>query len=572
MDFITDALDSVGDAIGDALSSAFENILENTIYRLMYYLVTGPCKIIYYLDQMYRVFSGEKKVLYGESHTSLINVFFSNQTVSNVYWAFALIGFVLAFAMAIAAVIRKMFDGRDKDPRSLGQIIGSLLKSILFIASMNFFILVVITLTNRLLTQITYVFDNAENLGKENSIDFSDEQYAAMGRILNTIGNYSLSESYTSTLNINSCFNEIRGDLNYLNKQGVFDFYYVTVNTKGEVIDTWQSILQDIAHSANLTKDLKMDVYYEDVSDAIKKAVTVLRTNPNVRPISHYERSYQMTASDSVPLDRYLFLTGTFTAAKNSYYNTAASFTDGLRGPYYFGDKDIYDFDTVRKDFDLSFGSYDYLVVFLGIIAIAWNLTVIIFECISRIFMMLFLYILGPLVFAIEPWDDGEKRKQWATAFVVQALSVLGTVLAMRVLLLFIPVVMSSDLVLFDSPFVNMFSKLLLILGGFIVAKKANGIVTGILANNAGFQSISASETATKYPGAILGGAGAILGGGYTVGKFFFGSSNKGGGSAPAPSQGSGGSSSGGSSSGGSSGGAGKPLPEGNRSIGSDSK
>ena len=47
-----------------------------------------------------------------------------------------------------------------------------------------------------------------------------------MGRIYNTIGNHSMNPSYNSRYNINKCYNEIRGDLQYLDRTGMFEVYY----------------------------------------------------------------------------------------------------------------------------------------------------------------------------------------------------------------------------------------------------------------------------------------------------------------------------------------------------------
>ena len=397
MDWLSDIGDfftSIPDAVGDAFKSAFDYVLENVIYKLFYLIVAGLCRLVSYLDAMFKVFSGQAYVKYDGEPTHLLQVFFGNHTINNIYWGFALLGVVLAFASAMIAVARKMFDGRDKDQRSLGGILGSLAKSLLLILSMNAIMMVLLTFTDLLMQQVTYIFDYGEVLDQRKSITFTEDQYAAMGRVLNTIANYSLSESATSTYNINSCFNEIRPDLNYLSKQGVFDFYYITKKEDGTEIDTWQSVLQDIAHSANLQRDLYVDVYNEGVSDAIKNAMRVLQTNRNLRPLSYYEREYK-PRTESVPLDRFVFLIGSLTAAKNSQYNTDPSLTDGLRSAYYYGYKNIYDFDMVKADFNISPASFNYLLsVFIAIIMLV-NLYAILFSCAVRIYLLLFLFCMS---------------------------------------------------------------------------------------------------------------------------------------------------------------------------------
>ena len=156
------------------------------------------------------------------------------------------------------------------------------------------------------------------------------------------------------------------------------------------------------------------------------------------------------------------------------------------------GDSRIYDYDQVSSDFEIS--GIDYIVLYLVAFKLIWDLAVIIIDCVARIFNMLFLYLIAPPFIGVMPLDEGGKFKQWTTAFIVQCFGVFGTVIAMRVLLIFIPIVINSDLVLFESSTLNMVGKVVLILGGMSTAKRASGVVTGILADNAGMQAIHAGS------------------------------------------------------------------------------
>jgi hypothetical protein len=73
----------------------------------------------------------------------------------------------------------------------------------------------------------------------------------------------------------------------------------------------------------------------------------------------------------------------------------------------------------------------------------------------------------------------------------------------MRVLLLFMPVVIDPDLVLFTNPVANILAKLVIILGGFEVSEKATNLITGILADNAGWQSITAGDMSGSAKSAV---------------------------------------------------------------------
>ncbi|MBR4581657.1 MAG: hypothetical protein IKO32_10530 [Lachnospiraceae bacterium] len=512
MDILDDLGNIVSDAVGGALQSAFDYILYNFVYVIFYYLEYGFCKLIWVVDNIYEVFTGSREVFYNGKSSFLTNVFFQNSTINKVYWGMALLGIAFAFGFAIVALIRKIFDLRDKDQRSAGQIVGSLFKTILLILSMNFIMIVVLNATNILMQQIDYIFNNAGYFGLKDEIVFTEEQYAAMARCLNTIGNYSANQAEDNRYNVNACYNAIRPDLEFLYRQGVFDFYYPntkeveTNGIKATVNDyNWQNVLQPIVNAHSVNQDVKIDVYNESVHDSITSAMNILKTNPHIRPIQSYKRTYK-ASKEHISLDRYVFLIGTLESAKNAEFNKNPEFTDAVRGPYYYGTKSIYDLDQVNKDFDISIMRTNYLMVYFMGITLFFDIAMIVLTCVNRIFNMLMLYLISPLVFAAEPLDDGAKRKQWTTAFVVQCCAVFGTIVAMRTLMVFIPIIMSSDLVFFkhDDTFgsyesfgyaiLDLAAKIIMIYGGFEVVKKANGIITGILADSAGFQSIQATD------------------------------------------------------------------------------
>ncbi len=507
-----DLIDSILQGLFDVIFDVMQLVLDSFVGRLLYYAETGLCKIVGMLDEMFRVFAGIDKVSYDGEKDYLVNVFFNNRSITNVYWAMALIGIALAFGFTIAAVVRKMFDSSGKQQQSMSQILTSLVRTLILILGMSAIMVIILNSTNVLMQQVNLIFNDPDNLDLEATKVYTDEEFAAMGRVLNTIGNYSLNPSYSSRYNINTCFNEIRTDLKYLQNQKVFRYYYTTKDADGNEIKTWQSVLQKIANSHDLRTELKLDVSYDGVTASIIEAMDTIRNDESFRPLESYTRV--TPAEGYVPLDRYLFLMGTMRAAKNNEYNINGELTDPVRGPYYSGEKNIYNISQVSKDFDIGFAT-DYLVVFLSGIALIFDLVVIILNCIARIFNMLFLYIIAPPIFAVQPYDGGGKTKQWMTAFIVQCFSVFGTVIAMRLLLIMLPIVTSSKLVLFENSTMNIMAKLVMIYGLFEVSKKATGLLTGILADSAGMQSIQAGDMSSSAGKMISGVTSAAK----TVGK-----------------------------------------------------
>ena len=424
----------------------------------------------------------------------LINVFFSNTTISNIYWGMAVIGIIMIFVFAIIAVIRKVFDLYDKQQRSLGEILTNSLKSFLIILLLSTFMTMILNATNVLMQRVNYIFDHADSLTSSSKITYTDRQYATMGRILVTIGNYSMNPSYDSRYNVNSCFNEIRADLYSLQQEGVFDVYYNTTDEDGNTVDTWQSVLESIAYSGNLKQDIKLDVYYSEISEAILDAMDILRNNTSITPLKSYERQY--TSSQNVSLDRVLFLIGTTSAARNSGYNENPSLTDSLRGAFYTGEKNIYNIDEVMESFDIGMGGINYILIAVLAALTLRNLWRCIVQCVVRIFSLMGLYLTAPPFIATMPLDDGEKFKQWMTAFIIQSFGIFGTVIPMRLLITFIPMIISNKLVIFpDSAFLNLIAKALLLVGGLEAVNRFGGIITGILANNASHQAIVSGNT-----------------------------------------------------------------------------
>ena len=199
--------------------------------------------------------------------------------------------------------------------------------------------------------------------------------------------------------------------------------------------------------------------------------------------------------NERVHLDRMVFLLGTFRAAKNSAFNEHPAFDDALRGPYFYEDgRSIHNYDQVNDDFYIGFQT-DYLLVWFASIALIFNLVVIILNCVARIFNLLLLYIIAPPFIASAPLDNGGKLRQWTTAFTIQSLSVFGTVIAMQLMLIYLPIVASPELVLFkDRPMLNAIAQIMLVYGGSEAAKKAGSLVTGILADQAGMEAIRSGD------------------------------------------------------------------------------
>ena len=528
--------------IGEMIDNWITKFLENTIWRLLYLLEVGVCKVVAWMEEIMQIFTGEVPVEYNNKSESLIMVFFTHDNVKGIYGGMALIGIAFAFAFAIVSVIRKVLDLRGKQQGvTLGAILGNLLKSILLIFSMNLIMIVALSTTNTLIKQIGVAVTNSGDVVKgREEIKFDDEEYAAMGRILNTIGNYSLNPSYRSRYNINACYNEIRGDLEYLGNKGVFNYHYISYKNDdieaGVVEPTWQSMVEQLARAYDYSQETTLDSYNDGLTNAMLNCMDIMKKNPDIRVLKSFKRNTESN-TEQVPMDKILFVSATMGnfngegAARTASYNKTPSFYDSVRQPFYYGEdgSDMYDYDDVKAVFDPSPMKTNYILVYATGIAMLQEMLVIIVTCSVRIFSLLTLYLASPLVLAALPLDDGGKLKQWTTAFLVQLLGIVGMVLAMRLFLMFLPIIWSPDLKVSSYTILSIIIKCIISYGALTAVSRVNGILTGILADNAGWQAITAGDMRGSVQNSAAGRAlgslsasniGSKIGGGIaSVGK-----------------------------------------------------
>lgn len=505
-------------------------MIETIVSKILFTLLKLFLWLIDKLSQLFMVFSGLRSVSYGGENTTVLQVFFGSKTINNVYWGMALISIALCFGFAIFAVTRKLFDGDGRIQSSPGRILTDMLKSIFIILSMSAILNITLTATDVLMRQVNALFNNATGSSKDYTVEFTDDQLSAMGRVLLTVGNYGENPSYKSRYNLNACFNEIRPDLLYLKNQGVLDYEYPVYkyNAQNVVIgydNSWQSVCQRLGSAADLRYELAADAYHEQVADAIEYALHVMDTDASFKPLKSFTVKGSGVSAADAPFDRIIFLTAGLDSANNKQYNgNSASLNDALRRPWYSGEKSLYDQEyevngqlvewdsnaQINLDFNTDFTSYNYLIAFVLCIATTLSLLTILLNLGGRIFNLLVLYIVAPPTLASAPLDGGGKVRQWTTAFLVQMLSVFGSVIAMRLLLVFVPVIYDPELVFFpDNAVLSFIAKAALLLAAFAGAQKASGLINGILSDTAGMASAQAadfSSTAAR----VLGVGGAV--------------------------------------------------------------
>ena len=461
-------------------------LLFDWVFVLLCRLMQGLLKLVDFMESFFDIFAGTSKVMYKDSGDFLINIFFGHDAVTNAFWAMALIAIVMAFGFCILGMARKAADVTDSVKQSVGQIFSNFIRCLIIILLLNTISVAAINITNVLLDRINFALENAAILNRDDEEkNFSDAEYAAMARVLATVANYSVNPSADSRYNVNSCFNAIRNDLLALHVNGFFDYDY-GMDENGH--HTWQSALALLATASDLTADLKLDTYYSDVTYAVQTVSREISTYKDFAPV----QAARMDTDSVIETDVLIFLIAGMEAAQNGMYNNG-SYDDALRRGYVTGEKDYMNLTQVRRDFDIW--EMDYLVAYISSVVFIVIMAICIFTFIVRMFNLMLLYLVAPLFASSMPIDDGGKWQSWTQAFVIQLFSGFGSVIAMRLYLIIIPLALSSDLVYFPGDgagfaVLNRMAQLLMVLGGAWAVLQASAVITGILAGNPGMAAI----------------------------------------------------------------------------------
>lgn len=481
------------------------------VYRLLYYLEVAILQVLGYVEKFFGLFAGTQRITYGNESTYLINVLLGNDAITRAFWAMALISITLSFAFAIYMVARKTIDFSEHIKQSVGQIMSSFFRGLLTILVLNFMVVACISITNLLLDRVNYAMIASQHPDSEDlERTFTDREYAQMAVALAQIANYSINPTADLRYNANACFNEVRSDLLSMYINGIFDYDY-PVDSNGHYC--WQGALQLLANAADLNSDLNLTEYNEEVHKAISTIRKELSSNSGFYPV---DKAKKNTADmEDTHLDVTVFLVSSMNAARNSGRRNA-SFDDPLRQAYLRGERDYTSYSQVQSDFDLS--KINFFTAYIAGLVLLFVLFNVILNFIVRMFNIALLYITAPFFASSMAMDDGERFKTWGQSFAIQLFSGFGTVIAMRLYLIFIPVIMSSDMVFFignswTTQFTNTFAKLVAVIGGGWAVMHSSSVIGGILNGSPGMAA-GAQDAAMRMTSsaALVGGASKAFG------------------------------------------------------------
>ncbi len=226
----------------------------------------------------------------------------------------------------------------------------------------------------------------------------------------------------------------------------------------------------------------------------------------NVMLVIHNE--FDMGASDDADVSDLIFITVASSHIKNS-----ADLSD------YSGGHAYEDVDAMMDDFYVS--EFNYFLAFASAIFLCFIMFVTIIQSIMRIYMILVLYIVSPLVAVMMPLDGGRKFQDWKKMFITYTLSAFGPLISMKLyLMVMCSVFTGTTTIQFGSSgMLTSIIEVMLILGGaYAVYSSRNMLVTlmdpaaaGVLGASGMFLNMALSYVSGGVSNAI-GSAGNKMG------------------------------------------------------------
>ncbi len=456
-------------------------ILQSLVGWLFLIIFQMLLRIVDILEKFFDVFAGTAPVYYKGKENYLFDLFLSNQAITNLFWAIAIIAIVISFGFCIVAVARKVTDVSGTSKHTIGQIMSNFIRSLLVILLLNLCVTAAFKVTSVIFDRINYSLEHAETLRGEQEKTYTEEEFATMVRILATMGNYAANPSAESRYNVNACFNAIRGELITLYETGCFNYDFPVVQTGKH---TWQSALAQVAKSANLNEDLQLDTYYPTVQEAITLCFNELKTNSTFKPQETAVRG--TTITDKMTTAMMIFLVSSMGAEENEQFINGG-FDDALRRSYINGEKDFLSFGDVYEDFAIT--QINYLIGIIAALACILFLAKVILMFIVRMLNLILLYVVSPLFASSMSLDEGSRFQNWTQSFVMQLLSAYASVVMMRIYLLVVPIVVNSDLKFFEpgtyASHLTIYGQLLFVLAGAWAVSRATNLISGALTGHA---------------------------------------------------------------------------------------
>ena len=435
-------LDSLGwvstvtGAIADSLSWAF-SFFSTLVTYLFNFLFSVALQgivilfgvflqwILFYLlhivdvfEDFFDVFAGTQTVKSNGNEMYLLDVFLTNDGVKQALLAVTFVGVAICFIFTIYSVAKSMGSYALEHKRPISHVMKTALKSCI-----AFMIVPVMMFFGSQLSSAILVSTENAIIG----VTGSDES-PRLSTILFLSGTFGDDDEPNASFTSGKRADYFNGTKSIYNPaQYLVDFnMYPSLD-----LDNIQAIFQ------SQTKDI-------DVSD---KAINNME----------YEKAKKQAEKEGKKLD------------EKKYKKTSTDFS-------------LDDLSSEAKTFPNLFETlYNYPLVYIASIGVILIMLCSMFVFIRKIIELVILYVTSPLFVATMPLDGGSTFKRWREMFIGKLFSGFGIVIAMNLVMIFIPMIMSSNFSFSDNIGLDVTIKIVFVVGCLYAAWKSNTTILEVI-------------------------------------------------------------------------------------------
>lgn len=433
---IGDWITNVTSAIADSLSWAFE-LFSTLITYLFNFLFSVALQgifimlgtffqgILLYLlhivdvfQDFFDIFAGTQTVKSNGNEMYLLDVFLTNDSVKQALIAVTFIGVAICFIFTIYSVAKSMGSYALEHQRPVSHVLKTAMKSCI-----AFMIVPVMMFFGSQLSSAILVSTENAIIG----VTGSDES-PRLSTILFLSGTFGDDDEPNASFTSGKRADYFNGTKSIYNPaQYLVDFnMYPSLD-----LDNIQAIFQ------SQTKDI-------DVSD---KAINNME----------YEQAKKQAEKEGKKLD------------EKKYKKTSTDFS-------------LDDLSSEAKTFPNLFETlYNYPLVYIASIGVILIMLCSMFVFIRKIIELVILYVTSPLFVATMPLDGGSTFKRWREMFIGKLFSGFGIVISMNLVMIFIPMIMSSNFSFSDNIGLDVTIKIVFVVGCLYAAWKSNTTILEVI-------------------------------------------------------------------------------------------
>ena len=183
------------------------------------------------------------------------------------------------------------------------------------------------------------------------------------------------------------------------------------------------------------------------------------------------------------------------------------------------------DTDFVWEAIDLK--DFDFIFSWITGLVLLFTLAIALVQFVDRAISIGVLFLVSPFSIASNVLDDGGKFKLWREQILLKFMSGYGIILYLNIYCLLISLITPSDVVFFDSGFLNGLFKLLIIIGGGYAMQRSSALIGNLIGPGAGSRELMDQSLGRLGAAAVMGGLRLAGKGIMAGGKKLFGGNDK---------------------------------------------